>query len=70
MLRWFLYTYPSILGLIKAFVYKCAYGRKLHFAGLPHIARTATIRMRKGTNVKIGRWHHSISSWSWRIFNR
>jgi acetyltransferase-like isoleucine patch superfamily enzyme len=55
MLRWFLYTYPSILGLIKAFVYKCAYGKKLHFAGLPHIARTATIRMRKGTKIKIGR---------------
>lgn len=54
MLRWFLYTYPSILGLIKALLYKLAYGNGLQFAGLPHVARTATIRIRKGASAKIG----------------
>lgn len=54
MLRRFLYTYPSVLGLIKAFFYKFAFGKSLQFTGLPHISRTATIRIRKGASAKIG----------------
>ena len=54
MLRWFLYTYPSVIGLIKALFYKLVYGKGLQFSGLPHVARTATIRIRKGASAKIG----------------
>lgn len=54
MLRLFLYTYSSIFGLLKAFVYKLAYGKGLYFVGLPHVSRTATIRIRKGAYAKIG----------------
>ena len=55
MLRKILYTYPSVLGLLKALVYKLAYGGSLKFVGLPHVSRTATIRIRKGASARIGR---------------
>ena len=54
MLRKILYTYPSVLGLLKAVVYKLAYGKGLQFSGMPHISRTATIRIRRGASAKIG----------------
>lgn len=55
MIRWLLYTYPSILGLLKTLAYKMAYGSGLKFNGLPHISRTATIRIRKGALARIGK---------------
>lgn len=54
MLRRLLYIYPSILGLIKVFFYKIAFGKSLQFNGLPHVSFTARIRIRKGATAKIG----------------
>lgn len=55
MLRKILYTYPSVLGLLKALIYKLIYGSGLKFVGLPHLNHTATIRVRKGAQATIGR---------------
>lgn len=54
-MRWLLYTYSSILGLLKSALYKLAYGSGLKFIGMPHLSHAATIRIRKGAQATIGK---------------
>ena len=52
-MRKILYSYSQILGLLKIFFYKIAYGKDLRMEGVPHIAHDATIRIRKGGRASL-----------------
>lgn len=54
-MRRILYSYRSIIGVLKVLLYKVIFGRSLNIIGMPHFDFGASLRLRPGASLSLHR---------------
>lgn len=52
-MRRILYSYRSLIGVLKVLLYKIIFGKNLNISGMPHFDFSASLRMRSGACLSL-----------------